>query len=133
MKGNGGVPLEPANNASAKQLGHVEDKQWIAVNHIPGNRFQDHVYATWAVFNGAGGIKVRMAVSRDRGQTFDKAVTITPPSQVGAGATLLYPVIDAAGDVYVAVVSFPPNGGSLDDLRRPLDRRRAHVRRRSFR
>jgi hypothetical protein len=113
VKGNGGKALEPPNNASALQLGHVEDKQWVAVNHIVGNTFQDHVYAAWAVFNGnGGGIKVRMAVSRDRGQTFDKAVTITPPSQVGAGATYVYPEIDAAGYVYVAVVSFPPNGTS---------------------
>jgi hypothetical protein len=113
VKGNGGVALEPPNNASAKQAGHVEDKQWVAVNHIPGNKFQDHVYAAWAVFNGSsagGGIKVRMAVSRDRGQTFDKAVTISPPSQVGAGATYVYPEIDAAGNAYVAVVSFPPSG-----------------------
>jgi hypothetical protein len=113
VKGNGGVALEPPNNASAKQLGHVEDKQWVAVNHIVGNVNQDHVYAAWAVFNGnGGGIKVRMAVSRDRGLTFDKAVTITPPSDVGAGATYVYPEIDAAGYVYVAVVSFPPNGGA---------------------
>jgi hypothetical protein len=113
VKGNGGAALEPPNNASAKQAGHVEDKQWVAVNHIPGNRFQDHVYAAWAVFNGSGGgIKVRMAVSRDRGQTFGKAVTISPPSQVSAGATYVYPEIDAAGNVYVAVVSFPPNGTS---------------------
>jgi hypothetical protein len=113
VKGNGGAALEPSNNASAKQLGHVEDKQWVAVNHIPGNRFQDHVYAAWAIFNGnGGGIKVRMAVSRDRGQTFDKAVTIAPPSQVSAGATFVYPEIDAAGNVYVSVVSFPPNGTS---------------------
>jgi hypothetical protein len=113
VKGNGGKALEPPNNASAKQLGHVEDKQWVAVNHIPGNRYQDHVYAAWAVFNGnGGGIKVRMAVSRDRGQTFAKAVTITPPSQVSAGATYVYPEIDAAGNVYVSVVSFPPNGGT---------------------
>ena len=113
VKGNGGVPLEPPNNASAKQAGHVEDKQWVAVNHIVGNRFQDHVYAAWAVFNGSSsgqGIKVRMAVSRDRGQSFAKAVTLTPPSQVSAGATYVYPEIDAAGNVYVAVVSFPPNG-----------------------
>jgi hypothetical protein len=111
VKGNGGVPLEPPNNASARQLGHVEDKQWVAVNHIVGNKFQDHVYAAWAVFNGSA-IKVRMAVSRDRGQTFAKAVTITPPSQVSAGTTYVYPEIDAAGNVYVSVVSFPPNGGS---------------------
>ena len=112
VKSNHGVPLEPPNNASAKQAGHVEDKQWVAVNHIPGNPFQDHVYAAWAVFNGSsagGGIKVRMAVLRDRrDQIFDKAVTITPPSEVGAGATYVYPEIDAAGNVYVSVVSFPP-------------------------
>ena len=115
VKGNGGVALEPPNNASARQAGHVEDKQWVAVNHLPGNRFQDHVYAAWAVFNGSSagqGIKVRMAVSRDRGQTFAKAVTISPPSQVGAAATYVYPEIDAAGNLYVAVVSFPPNGTS---------------------
>jgi hypothetical protein len=124
VKGNGGEPLEPSNNASARQAGHVQDKQWIAVNHIVGNRFQDHVYAAWAVFNG-GAIKVRMAVSRDRGQTFAKAVTIAPPSQVSAGATYVYPAIDAAGNVYVSVVSFPPNGSastiyvarSIDDAR----------------
>jgi hypothetical protein len=111
VKGNGGVPLEPSNNASAKQLGHVEDKQWVAVNHIAGNAFQDHVYAAWAVFNGnGGGIKVRMAVSRDRGQTFAKAITITAPSEVGPGATYVYPAVDAAGQVYVSVVSFPANG-----------------------
>ena len=27
--------LEQSPNASAKQVGHVEDKQWIAVNRIP--------------------------------------------------------------------------------------------------
>ena len=56
-------------------------------------------------------IKVRIAVSRDRGQSFDKAVTISTPSQVGPGVTYVYPEIDAAGSLYVSVVSFPPNGG----------------------
>jgi hypothetical protein len=110
VKGNGGQALEPPNDASARQLGHVEDKQWIAVNHIVGSPNQDHVYAAWAVFNGSG-TKVRMAVSRDRGLTFAKALTITPPSQVSAAATFVLPMIDAAGAVYVSVVSFPPNGG----------------------
>lgn len=109
VQGNGGRPLEPPNNQLSLAFGHVEDKQWIAVNHIPGNRFQDHVYAAWAVFNGSA-IKVRMAVSRDRGQTFAKAVTIASPSQVGSGVTYVYPAIDAIGDVYVALVSFPPSG-----------------------
>ncbi len=110
VKGNGGRALEPTNMASALQFGHVEDKQWVAVNHIVGNVNQDHVYAAWAVFNGSA-IKVRIAVSHDRGVTFDKAVTISPPSQVGPADTFVYPEIDAAGFLYVAVVSFPPNGG----------------------
>ena len=110
IRGNGGKPLEPTNNQNSVTLGHVEDKQWVAVNHIPGSANQDHVYAAWAVFNGSA-VKVRMAVSRDRGATFAKAETITTPSEVSAGATFVYPSIDAAGDVYVAVVSFPPNGG----------------------
>jgi hypothetical protein len=111
VKGNRDRPLEPSNNASALQFGHVQDKQWIAVNHIVGNVNQDHVYAAWAVFNGSA-IKVRTAVSRDRGATFDKAVTISPPSEVGPAVTFVYPAIDAAGNVYVSVVSFPPNGSS---------------------
>src|SRR3989441_6307761 len=112
VKGNDGRALEPPNNASARQAGHVEDKQWIAVNHIVGSANQDHVYAAWAVFNGSSngaGTKVRLAVSRDRGETFAKAVTISPPSQVTAAATYVYPKIDAARDLYVAVVSFPPH------------------------
>src|SRR5215207_8220524 len=109
VKGNGGRPLEQSPNASSKQFGHVEDKQWVAVNDIPGNRYQDNVYAAWAVFNGSA-TKVRMAVSRDRGQSFDRAFTLSAPAQVGPAVTYVYPSVDAAGDVYVSVVSFPPSG-----------------------
>jgi hypothetical protein len=109
ITGNGGRPLEQSPNASSKQFGHVEDKQWVAVNDIPGNRYQDHVYAAWAVFNGSA-TKVRMAISRDRGQTFARAVTISAPAQVGPAVTYVYPSVDAAGNVYVSVVSFPPSG-----------------------
>jgi len=111
VKGNGGLDLEQSPNASARQAGNVEDKQWVAVNHIPGNPFQDHVYAAWSVFEGKA-TKVRMAVSRDRGLSFDRAVTISPPSQVGPAVTFVLPQIDAGGSVYVAFVSFPPNGAT---------------------
>src|SRR5262245_4255746 len=40
-------------NSSARQVGHVEDKQWIAVNDIVGSPNQDHVYAMWSVFNSS--------------------------------------------------------------------------------
>src|SRR6266542_5900039 len=63
IKGNGGKDLEPNNNQTSLSFGHVEDKQWVAVNHIPGNRYQDHVYAMWTTFNGAAGNgKIRLAV-----------------------------------------------------------------------
>jgi hypothetical protein len=109
VKGNGGQDLEQSPNASAKQAGHVEDKQWIAVNDIAGNKFQDHVYAMWSVFNDST-TKIRVAVSRDRGLTFSKAVTITAPSQTGPSNTFIYPSVDAAGTLYIAFASFPQNG-----------------------
>jgi len=114
VKGNGGQDLEQSPNASAKQLGHVEDKQWVAVNAIPGDKNQDHVYAMWSVFNN-NTTKIRIAVSRDRGQTFSKAVTMTAPSQTGPSNTFIYPSVDAAGDLYVAFASFPinPNRGPV--------------------
>jgi hypothetical protein len=108
VKGNGGRDLEQSPNASAKQLGHVEDKQWVAVNAVPTSPYRDHVYAMWSVFNN-NTTKIRIAVSRDRGQTFAKAVTITAPSQTGPSNTFVYPSVDAKGDLYVAFVSFPLN------------------------
>lgn len=104
--GNGGQPLENLSNATAKQLGNVEDKQWIAVNAVVGSPNQDHVYAMWSVFESSN-TKIRIAVSRDRGQTFSKAVTMTAPSQTGPSNTYIYPAVDAAGDLYVAFTSFP--------------------------
>src|SRR5207253_1648632 len=34
-KANDGQALDSTNNQNSVTLGHVEDKQWIAVNHIP--------------------------------------------------------------------------------------------------
>ncbi len=111
--GNGGQPLEMSPNASSFQLGHVEDKQWIAVNHFAGNQFQDHVYAMWSVFNGCcNQSQVRVAVSRDRGATFSKAVRITPPQVDQQFNTFIYPGIDPQGTVYIAYAAFPNRGGN---------------------
>jgi hypothetical protein len=106
VKGNGGQDLEQSPNASARQAGHVEDKQFIAVNDVVGSPNQDHVYAMWSVFNSST-TKIRIAVSRDRGQTFSKAVTVTAPSQTGPSNTYIYPSVDAAGTLYIAFASFP--------------------------
>jgi hypothetical protein len=108
VTGNGGQPLEHAPNWSSLSLGFVEDKQWVAVNHIPGNRYQDHVYAAWAVYNG-GTTKIRVAVSRDRGQTFSDPVTISTPNQTGPTNEYVYPAVDAAGNVYVSIAADSPS------------------------
>lgn len=104
VTGNGGQALEQVPNASSKQLGHVEDKQWVAVNHYPGNRFQDHVYATWDIVDGNVGstVKLRAAVSRDRGQTFSKASTIVSASAGQLRDQFSQPAVDPAGNLYVA-------------------------------
>ncbi len=106
--GNGGRYLDRVPNQSSLTFGGVEDKQWVAVNNIPGHPFQDHVYAFWSVFNGFT-VEIRYAVSRDRGQSFDRPRTLTvPANQSGPANTFVYPAVDAAGDLYVAFASFPP-------------------------
>lgn len=104
--GNGGNFLETFTNSSSLSLGNSVDKQWVAVNHIPGSANQDHVYAMWSTFNGFT-TKLRVAVSRDRGQTFSKAATLSEPQATGPSTTYIYPMIDAAGTVYVAFAAFP--------------------------
>ena len=105
IKGNGGRDLEPNNNQTSLSLGHVEDKQWVAVNHVRGSAYQDHVYAMWTTFNGAAGNgKIRLAVSRDRGQTFSKAITLTPPGTTTPATTYVYPSVGADGTLHVAFV-----------------------------
>jgi hypothetical protein len=105
MKGNGGQALDNTNNQTSLASGHVEDKQWIAVNHIVGNPYQDHVYAMWTTFNGSANAntsKIMVAVSRDRGQTFSSAVKLTTPSETTQGNTYVYPSIGPDGTIYVA-------------------------------
>jgi hypothetical protein len=109
VTGNGGQALEQVPNASSFQLGHVEDKQWVAVNHYPngnqfGNKFQDHVYATWDIVDGNVGstVKLRAAVSRDRGLSFSKAATIVSSSVDQLRDQFSQPAVDPSGDLYVA-------------------------------
>ncbi len=104
ITGNGGQALEQVPNASSFQLGHIEDKQWVAVNHYPGNKFQDHVYSTWDIVDGNVGstVKLRLAVSRDRGLTFSTAKTIVSASVDQLRDQFSQPAVDPSGDLYVA-------------------------------
>jgi hypothetical protein len=104
VKANGGAPLDSTNNQTSLAFGHVEDKQWIAVNHFGANVNQDHVYAMWTTFNGVGPSKIMVSVSRDRGATFSKAVQLTAPSKTTPANTYVYPSVGSDGTVYVAFV-----------------------------
>jgi hypothetical protein len=121
ITGNGGQALEQVPNSSSFQLGHVEDKQWVAVNHYPnanqfGNKFQDHVYATWDIVDGNVGstVKLRAAVSRDRGQTFSKATTIVSASVDQLRDQFSQPAVDPAGDLYVAYTNIGTKSNIAD-------------------
>ncbi|TMF89602.1 MAG: exo-alpha-sialidase [Chloroflexi bacterium] len=112
VTGNGGQPLEKSPNESSFSF-KFEDKQWIAVNHFAGNKYADHVYAMWTVFSGCcNQANILVAVSRDRGKTFSKAMTIVPPKIDQKFNTYVYPGIDKDGTVYVAFAAFPPRGGN---------------------
>ena len=105
-QGNGGEYLDQLSNSLSTTWGHVEDKQWIAVNHYAASKYADHVYAMWTDFNGAAGNgKVMVAVSRDRGQSFSKPVVLSTPSAATPASTYVYPSVGPDGTVYVAYVS----------------------------
>jgi len=105
--------IEFLNNQTSLSLGGFEDKQWVAANSVVTSPYRDHVYAMWAIFNGQG-IKLREAVSRDRGLTYSRPVTITSPSDTGPSNFSVYPSIDAAGNLYVAFAAYRVKTGGFD-------------------
>jgi hypothetical protein len=111
--GNGGKLLDHLSNSSSFSFGDVVDKQWVAVNKVATSPYRDHVYAMWAIFNGVNGVEIYLSKSVDHGATFSSPARITPPSQLGASNTYIYPSVDAAGNLYASVASFFV-GGSTD-------------------
>jgi len=111
---NGGQALEQVPNASSFQFGYVEDKQWIAVNHFAGNKYQDHIYSTWDLINGTT-VKLRMAASRDRGKTFSPATTIVSASTDQLRDQFSQTGVDSNGVLYVAYANIG-NKTSVSDF-----------------
>jgi hypothetical protein len=105
--------IEFLNNQTSLAVGGFEDKQWVAANHFAATKYRDHVYAMWAIFDGQG-IKLREAVSRDRGLTYSRPTTITSPSDTGPSNFSVYPSVDAAGNLYVAFASYRVKTGGFD-------------------
>jgi hypothetical protein len=122
VTGNGGQALEQVPNASSFQLGHVEDKQWVAVDHfktLPDgqpNPLVDHVYSTWDIVDGNVGstVKLREATSRDRGQTFGPATTIVSSSIDQLRDQFSQPAVDPSGALYVAYTNIGTKSTTAD-------------------
>jgi hypothetical protein len=105
--------IEFLNNQTSLATGGFEDKQWVAANSVTTSKYRDHVYAMWAIFDGQG-IKLRLSVSRDRGLTYSRPVTITSPSDTGPSNFGVYPSVDAAGNLYIAFTSYRVKTGGFD-------------------
>jgi hypothetical protein len=105
--------IEFLNNQTSLALGGFEDKQWVAANQVATSPYRDHVYAMWAIFDGQG-IKLRESVSRDRGLTYSRPVTISSPSDTGPSNFGVYPSVDAAGNLYIAFTAYRKKTGGFD-------------------
>jgi hypothetical protein len=116
VTGNGGHALEQVPNSSSFQLGHVEDKQWIAVDNFANSPFKDRVYATWDIVDGNVGstVKLREATSTDRGQTFSKAKTIVSASVDQLRDQFSQPAVDPTGTLYVAFTNIGTKSTQAD-------------------
>jgi hypothetical protein len=116
ITGNGGQALEQVPNSSSFQLGHVEDKQWVAVDNFASSPFKDRVYATWDIIDGNIGstVKLREATSADRGLTFSKAKTIVSASVDQLRDQFSQPVVDPTGTLYVAYTNIGTKSTQAD-------------------
>ena len=73
-------------------FGHVEDKQWVAVNDIAGQVNADHVYAMWTVFNGSGREDHGRGLARPRRRPSRRPSTLSHPSATTPGEHVRLPV-----------------------------------------
>src|SRR5205085_2154695 len=110
VKGNGGEALDTTNNQTSLTFGHVEDKQWIAVNHFPLSVYHDHVYATKSVDDGRTWGPFVLAAS-----PIENPLGYFPPTNFRDGiienftASPTYP-----GHLYLTYESYDPVGGHMD-------------------
>ena len=97
VTGNGGRPLEQSPNASSKQVGHVEDKQWVAVNDIPGNRVPGPRVRGLGRLQRLGDQGPDGDLARPRADLRPGRSRSAPRPRSGPAVTYVYPSVDAAG------------------------------------
>ena len=111
VKGNGGEAARArrttrrASRSATSRTSSGSPSTTSPGNRVPGSRLRGLGGLQRLGDQGANG-----RLARPRADLRTRPSRSRRPSQVSSGATYVYPAIDAAGDVYVAVVSFPPSG-----------------------
>lgn len=100
--------------------GFSHDKQWIAVDHVPGSAspFTNRIHLVWTQFPGGGavGTTILTSFSTDQGLNWSPAVALSVPAEGFVWPS--HNAVGANGDVYVTYHSQPgftgqnPNGTS---------------------
>lgn len=108
------------HNDTAGAGNHLEDKQFIAVDHHKTSRFRDRIYVTWTRFAADGTSYIFASRSSDYGQTFSAPVLVSRDSNLCPQAYGLpttpngrcntnqfsHPVVAADGTLYVAWANY---------------------------
>lgn len=88
-------------STSADNDTDFQDKPWVGVDRSPASPFKGNVYSTWTDFTQSNGSFINCSRSTSGGESFKKAVTISPKD----GSDLVQgsmPAVSPNGDLYVA-------------------------------
>ena len=103
-RGNGGAAVQPGPEFSVDAATYL-DKPWIAANQNRHSRWRDHVYGAWVLFT-AKGAEIHTAVSRDRGASWSRPLTVPTPQALGPKNPWPMIAVGPDGVVYLSYVSY---------------------------
>jgi hypothetical protein len=103
-RGNGGAAVEAGPELSTDATTYL-DKPWIAANQNRHSRWRDHVYGAWVLFTDTGA-EIHTAVSRDRGATWTRPLTVRTPQSLGPKNPWPMIAVGPDGVVYLSYVSY---------------------------
>jgi hypothetical protein len=103
-RGNKGGAVEPGPEFSVDAASYL-DKPWIAANQNRHSRWRDHVYGAWVLFT-AKGAEIHTAVSRNRGASWSRPLTVPTPQALGPKNPWPMIAVGPDGVVYLSYVSY---------------------------
>jgi hypothetical protein len=101
---NGGRPVDTGPDLSVDSARYL-DKPWITANQHRFGPRAGHLYGAWVLFTD-GGAEIRTAVSRNRGRSWSRAVTVPTPQHLGPSNPWPMVAVGADGVVHLSYVSY---------------------------